>query len=101
MIAEILHTGKQNPTTGRELADYFNTDIRSITAQIETERRQGQPICANMTGKTAGYFMAGSPEELQQYCNALYRRGGELFKTRRALLNVLEQIAAQQDTQQA
>lgn len=95
MIAEILHTGKDHPITGKELATIFNTDIRHITAQIEAERREGQPICANMTGRP-GYYMADGAEELQQYCSRLHRRAGELHKTRRILLGVLSQYAEQQ-----
>lgn len=92
MIHEILGHGSKSAIPGRELAKMLQCDIRSITEQIERERRQGQPICANSRGKDAGYFLAETPEELETYCSRLYHRGGELFKTRRALLNVLKQL---------
>lgn len=97
MISELLFHGHENPRTGKELAAYLNCDIRTITEQIEHERRAGQPICANMRGEHAGYFLAETPEELKKYCDQLYKRGGELFKTRRALLRVLEQLIEQKE----
>jgi len=90
MVYELLGRGAESARTGRELAKVLGTDIRTITAQIERERRAGQPICANMRGENAGYYLASSPEELQAYCNRLYRRGGELLKTQRALLRLID-----------
>lgn len=97
MINELLFHGADNPRTGKELATQLNCNIRDITLQIERERREGQPICANPTGENAGYFLAETPEELERYCNQLYHRGGELFKTRRALLKVLKQLKEQKE----
>lgn len=92
MINELLSTGSQNARTGRELAQYFNCDVRTITEQIERERRAGQPICANPTGENAGYFLAANAEELQRYCDRLHHRASELYKTRQALISVLKQL---------
>ena len=97
MIHELLGTGGGNARSGRELADFLNCDIRTITEQIEQERRAGHPICANMSGKHAGYYLPATPEELEDYCGILYHRGGELFKTRRALLQTLKQIKQQKE----
>lgn len=92
MVSEILFYGAENARTGRALAKQLNCNIRTVTEQIERERREGAPICANMTGENAGYYLAENPEDLQRYCDLLYKRGGELFKTRRALLSVLNSI---------
>lgn len=92
MIAEILKSGEKNAMTGRELAERCGLDMRTITAQIERERRAGQPICAKSRGEKCGYFLAETQEELDLYCNAIRKRAGELFKTRRALLNVKDQL---------
>lgn len=100
IIHEVLSKGASNAKTGRELAQLFNCNIRDITETIERERRAGQPICANARGKNAGYFLAETPEELEAYCNQLYHRGGELFKTRRALINTLEQLLQQREQEQ-
>lgn len=97
MVNELLSYGAGNTRTGKELAKALNCDIRTVTEQIERERRQGQPICAAPTGENAGYYLAETPEELENYCNRLYHRGGELFKTRRALLAVLEQLRAKRE----
>lgn len=92
MIAELLGTGKNNTTTGKELATLLNCDIRHITAQIEKERRQGVPICANMNYKP-GYYLAADEKELQDYCDLLHHRAAELYKTRGELLKTCDKIA--------
>lgn len=93
MIAELLGVGKENARTGKELAAVLGCDIRDVTAAIERERREGQPICA-ATGENPGYFIAADAEELKAYCDNIHRRASELYKTRGALLNVLKQYAA-------
>lgn len=93
MIAELLSVGRENARTGKELAAVIGCDIRDITAAVERERRQGQPICA-ATGENPGYYMASDAEELERYCNRLHHRAAELYRTRQALLNVLTQYAA-------
>ena len=95
MIHEVLHTGAGNPTTGRELADLFSCDIRNITERIESERREGYPICANSNGGNAGYYLAADREELDTYCRRLNKRAGELHKTRKYLLKAMEQMPNQ------
>lgn len=93
MIHELLRTGAENAITGKELAAILNCNIRDITTKIEAERREGQPICASAAGVNGGYYLAANDEELQEYCNRIQHRAAELFKTRRALLNVLKQAA--------
>lgn len=92
MIAELLGEGAENATTGRELAALLNCDLRSITEQIERERREGRPICASCTSDNPGYYLAADPDELQRYCDRLHRRAAQMYKTRRALLNVLKKL---------
>lgn len=91
MIHELLAEGRENARTGNELAKAINVNIRDITAIIERERREGQPICA-ATGENPGYFLAADADELERYCDQLKGRAIELFKTRQALINTLRQI---------
>ena len=90
MIYEALRTGAEYAITGRELAILYNCDLREITAAIERERRAGKAICANSGGADAGYFLAGSKKEMQNYCDRLQRRETEIYKTRMAMLAALE-----------
>ena len=92
MIAEFLAEGAENATTGRELASILGCDIRTVTEQIEKERREGRPICASAKNEPRGYFLAADREELEQYCDRLEHRAAQLFKTRRALLSILQQL---------
>ena len=90
MIYELLAEGRENATTGRELAKLCNCDLRAITAQIERERRDGHPICATSGGDPSGYYMPANDEELRSYCECIQRRALELLATRRVLIRVLE-----------
>ena len=94
MITELLLTGRENALTGRELATILDCNIRVISQQVERERRQGQPICASCDSEHPGYYLAADEDELKHYCDRLYRRGGELFKTRRALIKALQELQA-------
>lgn len=95
MVHELLSEGRDNARTGRELAQVLNCSIRDLTEQIERERRQGQPICA-ASGENPGYYLAADAEELENYCDRLKGRAIELFKTRQALVRVLQGIAERQ-----
>lgn len=89
-IAEMLDTGKENATTGKELANIFNISMCRLRKEIEQERRSGQPICANYDLQNAGYYLAGDAEELQEYCRKLEHRANEMLETARALLEIGE-----------
>ena len=91
MIHELLTEGRENARTGRELAAYFDCNIREITEQVERERRAGQPICASMA-EPPGYYLPANADELEHYCNMIHKRASELYKTRRALVKVLKRI---------
>lgn len=87
MIAEMLGRGVNNAVTGRELAYLLNTNIRTVTAQIERERRKGAPICASMDSDTApGYYLPEDDKELETYCAQLKQRALALLITRSAIL---------------
>ena len=90
MISEILYTGKENARAGREICDQFGISARELTSAVERERRAGQPICASTDNTNPGYYLAADQEEMQEYCNSLYRRGGEIFKTRSECLKAVE-----------
>lgn len=80
-VHEFLLIGAENAQSGRELCQMLHISKRELTAEIEKERRMGYPICAITDPKRAGYFLAGSKEEMQTYCNSLQHRHRELKKT--------------------
>lgn len=86
MIFEILDRGREHATSGAALCDFFECDLRTITAQIERERLAGAPICATTNGNRPGYYLAADEKELKDYCDALKHRAGRIFRTRQALL---------------
>ena len=77
MIFEVLAEGAENARTGKEICKLLNITARDLTAAIERERRQGQPICAS-TGSNPGYFLAANQEEMQHYSRSLLHRAGEI-----------------------
>ena len=97
MIEEQLEKGAENARSGRELAEVLGLNIRAVTEQIERERRAGVPICATQGGKK-GYFIAANRRELQRYCNQLHTRAAQLYKTRGALLALLDKLPDVPDT---
>ena len=97
MIADYLSKGKENARTGKDLAALLHCDPRDISAGIERERRQGQPIIASCDPEQPGYYLAETAEELQQYCGRLHHRAGEIYKTRRALLETAQTLPAEQE----
>ena len=96
MVFDYLLIGKEHAKTAKELATTLHCDIRDITAGIERERRQGKPIIASCDPANPGYYLAGTQEELQQYCNKLHHRAGEIYKTRRALLETADNLPQQE-----
>ena len=91
MVYEILLKGKENAITGKEICNTLGIKSRELMAAVERERRAGKAICAS-TGGNPGYFIAANRDEMEGYCKALYRRAGNLFKTRRACLQTLEHL---------
>lgn len=91
-ISEYLRTGAENAQTAKELCDLLHLDKRELTAAIERERRHGSPICASCNSSNAGYYLAGSKQEMQDYCNSLQHRAAEIHTTRRACLSTIDDL---------
>jgi len=97
MIYEILDTGAANPRTATELAEFLGIPRRQVSAMISRERREGKPICATTDGNRPGYFKPATREEMADYCGKLRHRAGEIFKTRAACLNTLDDLPSAMD----
>ena len=88
-ISDYLSEGRENARTGKELCSMLNITARDLTVAIERERRAGHPICAS-TGLKPGYYLAADRQEMEVYCRSLWKRAGEIFKTRRACIKAME-----------
>ena len=97
MIQEVLPEGRANAVKGAELCRKLNINRRELMQAVEVERRGGAAICANTSGKDGGYYLAKDKQEMQEYCNSLYRRGGNLFKTRRACMATMDSLPERED----
>lgn len=92
MIENHINKGRGNAITGKTLADHLHCDIRAITLMIEDARRAGVPICATLSGDRRGYYLAETQEDIKAYTDALKGRAIEIFKTRQALLKVIDTL---------
>jgi len=69
-----LHRGKARAIKGKKLAQLLgDTDDRLIRKEIRELIAEGHPI-ASSTEKPYGYFMAETPEEVEQYLKQLKNR---------------------------
>lgn len=85
-ITDLLAHGIENARTARETSNVLNMSARKVTRRIEYERRnEHAPIIATVCGKVKGYYLAETPEEIDEYCESLKHRENEIRKTRRAL----------------
>ena len=69
-----MHRGKARAITGKDLAMIMGEpDDRPIRKEIRELIAEGYPI-ASSTEKPCGYFMAETPEEVDQYLKQLKSR---------------------------
>ena len=99
MISELLKTGKENATPGKELAEALHTNLRTVAAIVEKERRDGKPILATYRGNKPGYFIAEYKEEAEDYTALLKHRATALFKTRQAVIKSTADLPEKPPTQ--
>ena len=67
-------------------------DRRTVTQRIECERRSGMPICAAVSGRNLGYFLAANADELTAYLASFDRRIKQVTLTRDACRRTLEKM---------
>lgn len=65
------HVGKGNGIRAKELAQKLGVNERYVRHLVETLRKDGFAVCG--TPKD-GYYIAATPEELEQTCEFLYAR---------------------------
>ena len=87
LISDLLHCGRDAPTSARELSQLLGWKLRTVTRAIEAERRQGVPILASGDG----YFLPGNDSELDDYLGALAHRESEIKRTRAAIAQTRQQ----------
>ncbi len=92
MIHEYLHKGAENAQSTSELCALLGMEPRELRTAIERERRNHVPICATTRGKRRGYYIAANKEEMRRYCSSLFRRAGEIHKTRRACMETIDSL---------
>lgn len=90
-IAELLSYGQENAVPLRQLVAWTGRNGRMVRRMIETERREGIPICSGETG----YYLASNPSELRRFQASMIRRALEIVRTVRALDGTLQEMGGQ------
>lgn len=91
MVSTFLFMGKENALSSKYLCKQLNMTPRQLTLAIEAERRSGQAICAT-TGRNPGYYIAANKQEMEEYCLKLKNRAIEIFKTRKACQETIQNL---------
>ncbi len=86
-IASVLHRGKQNALTCKEISRITGLSTRQITERVCYERRHGAPIISN---PYHGFWIASDVEDVRQCVASLHLRAGAIHKTATALSAILE-----------
>lgn len=92
MVSEILLRGSEHAIPGRQICAQLGISPRQLRTIVERERRNGYPICANCSGRHTGYFLAADRDEIEHYCKVLFRRAGEIHKTRKACMEAAQTL---------
>lgn len=92
-VSGLLHTGKENAVTARDLAAITGHSIREITAQIARERQAGAVILSS--GK--GYFLPASTEEILHFVRAMDSRAKQIFLASKSAKSMLAKVPGQID----
>lgn len=95
MVYEILLSGRENAITSTHLCRMLGIDRRTLTAEIERERRAGCPICASVDRTCPGFYRPESPADVLSYCQSLEGREREISRTRAALLAAAEKMVTE------
>ena len=91
-VCDYLLTGAEHALDAKTLAAAMEIDRRTVTQRIERERRSGMPICAAVTGRNLGYFLAANADELTAYLASFDRRIKQVTLTRDACRRTLEKM---------
>ena len=95
MIYELLNHGHENAITAARLAEYFNTDIRSIQRAVSNERMNGAVIA----GSGKGYFIPDTPEELERYIARAEKQARSCFVPLRSAKDQLKKMQLEKEGQ--
>lgn len=94
MIYELLLAGKENAISSRDLAKITGLSRREVSRQIESERRQGLPICATCDQPAPGYYIPADRQEMMDYCSRLLHRQMEIAETLKACKDTARTLPA-------
>ena len=92
-ISKYLLYGQQNAVPLQQLVKLSGLDNRTTRRMIEAERRTGTPICSD---NQTGYFLAEDAAELGRFVRSMQHRAAEIWKTARALDDMLQQASGQE-----
>ena len=91
MIAELLKTGCESPTTASELAEKLHINRRTVYARIARERATG----ALIIGCNDGFYLAENQNDLEYYAARSRSRGAKTIAAGTAARKELKKTKGQ------
>ena len=73
-LLELLGVGQESASTAQQLADYLDTEQRTVTEAIHSLRKSGVIICSNNTRECKGFYYASDDEEIRRFCKQMRSR---------------------------
>lgn len=95
-VSKYLGVGKENATTGENLAKMLGCTARDVSQQVERERQAIIPICASCDVNSPGYFLPKDAGELAVYIVSLNRRLKNTRETLAAMEEALCRMTGQE-----
>lgn len=90
---KILGTGKENGTSARDLMRQVGaSDERALRNDVARSRKAGQIILSG----NSGYYLPGSPEEVDEFVNRLERTAKSIFVILRSARSAATEPEGQQ-----
>ena len=96
-VLSLLHEGKENAVSAKQLAEILGTSPRAITRKVERLRRGGAPICASSSGDAGGFYIAVDDRELEAYIARRDHRSKTIAKATTAMRDTLDVMRGQQN----
>lgn len=94
-ISDLLHPGRENGLTLRDLVRLTGLDEREVRRKIHAERKDCRDTNLIVSDNHSGYFLPERPDELKRFANSMAHRASEILKVARAAENALARMEGQ------
>lgn len=90
MISDYLGVGREKAVTLANLARTTGLSEREVRQRVSDERARGEVILST-TEITGGYYLPSSRAEIEQFINAMTKRGRSAFRALKSAKKLLKE----------